>query len=78
MGLKWVVCIVGFVSWIVSYRMDRIAGSYCISWMDWIVSYRLDQYTLDFMHWIVNARMKRMVRMDWMGRWWDEGGTDGH
>ena len=63
-------CIVSAVLyiWIISYRMD------------WIVSYRLDQETLYFAHWLVTAwmgRMGRMGRMDWMGRWWDEGDTDG-
>ena len=42
--------------------MDRIAGSYCIGSVGWIgldciVSYWLDEDTLDFMHWLVTARM---------------------
>ena len=65
------------IGWIVS--LDRIG----IGWIGLdsivpyrIVSYRLDEYTSAFMHWLVTARMGRMGRMDWMGSWWDGGGTD--
>ena len=76
-----------------SYQLDRIAvflditgsGSYQLDWigwigwiglagLDWIVSYCLDEDTSALVHWMVTARMGRM---DWMGRWWDWGGTDG-
>ena len=71
-----------FVCWIILYWLDRIYGSYSIGWigwiglagLDWIISYWLDEDPLAFMHWIVKTRMGRM---DWMGRWWDGGGTDG-
>ena len=74
---------IGFVRWVVSYQLDCIAGSYRIGWigMDCIVSYHLDQETLAFAHWLITAWMGwmgwmgRMGRMDWMGRWWDGGGT---
>ena len=31
------------------------------------------EYTID---WLVTAIMGRMRRMDWVGCWWDRGGTD--
>ena len=30
----------------------------------------MDEDTSAFMRWMVTARMGRMGRMDWMGRWW--------
>ena len=51
------------VGWIASYRPD------------WIVSYRLDQKTLYFMRWLVTGWMGLTGRMEWMGHWWDGGGT---
>ena len=64
-------------------RLDRIAGSglYRLDFLDWNVWIGLDHNdwmrTHSFMHWLVTARMGRMGRMDWMGRLWDWGGTDG-
>ena len=49
MGLEWFVSycqLCCFVGWIVSYWLNRIAGSYRIGWigsagLDWIVSYSI-------------------------------------
>ena len=72
------IILAGFYCWIVLYWLDWI-----VSYFYLIVSYRLDQETLDFARWLVTAWMgwmgwiKWMGRMDWMGCWWDRGGTDG-
>ena len=60
--------------------MDRIVSSVLagLDQLDWIVSYRMDEDTHIFMHWLVTASMGHMGQMDWMGHWWDCGGTDVH
>ena len=73
--IGWLDCI----GWIVS--LD-IAGSvlYRLGWLDRIGWIGLDNNgwmrTHSFMHWMVTARMGRMGIIDWMGLWWDWGGTD--
>ena len=77
--------IVGFVA--LSYGLYRIGWIVLLDWivsaglaglesagLDWIISYQLDQDTSVFIHGLVTTRMGRM---DWMGRWWEWGGTDG-
>ena len=81
--IGWLVCIGCIVSLDISGY-----GSYRLDWLDWIGWIGLDHNgwmrTNSFMHWLVTARMVqmghmgRMGCMDWMGRWWDWGGTDGH
>ena len=67
-----------------SYRigwLDRIAGSYRMDWLDWIVwigmAHNDWMRTHSFMHWLVTESMRRMGRMEWMGRCQDRGGMDG-
>ena len=73
----WLDCI----GWIVSLDITE-SGSYWLDWLDWIGWILLDHNgwmkTHSFMHWLVTARMGRMGWMDWMGRWWECGETDGH
>ena len=91
MGLGWVILIRGdtgsysIIGWIVSYhRLDRIvslSGSYHISWIGsyhigWIGSYHIGWIVsgnTGFTRWLATGWMGRM---DWMGCWWDGGGTD--
>ena len=73
---------------VLTYRLDRIVstGLYRIvsARLYRILSYRLDrivssglyQETLAFMRWLINVWMRRMGRMDWMGRWWYGCGMD--
>ena len=63
----------GWIVLAVSYRWIVSTGLAGLDQLDWIGSYRLDEDTY-FMHWLVTARMRRT---DWMGCWWDWGGTDG-
>ena len=59
-----------------SYRLDFISGYRlyqldCLDWIGWIgLDHNGWMRTHSFMIWLVTASM---VRMDWMGRWWDYG-----
>ena len=86
MGLGWLCLFVEKSDRIVLAGWIVLSGSYlwvlldldCIGWIGLDHNDRMRKHS--FMHWLVTARMiwmGRMRWMDWMGRWWDWGGTDG-